>query len=104
MVQSGHTGRESLSRICYFAVGEGLDHLLLEWLAQPLASTEAQAIQALDPHSGDLHRWRGAVLRSIIQGHLLLEVMLVLMKRSRFSSIPWPVSNWHVSTIRKTVT
>ncbi|KAK5689879.1 hypothetical protein LTR97_012639 [Elasticomyces elasticus] len=51
----------SLQRICYFAVAESLDDLLVQSLALPLPPLPEQAEEALDTH-----QWPGAVLREII--------------------------------------
>ncbi|KAK3642752.1 hypothetical protein LTR56_010576 [Elasticomyces elasticus] len=58
----------SLQRICYFAVAESLDDLLVQSLALPLPPLLDQAEEALDTH-----QWRGAVLREIIRSHLMLD-------------------------------
>ncbi|KAK5680649.1 hypothetical protein LTS10_007582 [Elasticomyces elasticus] len=62
------TDNEFLCLLCYFAVSEALDNLLIDWMAQPLASSAV--VPAGAPAQ---HRWRGSVFRCLIKGHLLLD-------------------------------
>ncbi|KAK5687201.1 hypothetical protein LTS10_001339 [Elasticomyces elasticus] len=55
-----------LGWLAYFAVAEGQEDLLVQWLAEPFPREIARAI---DYH----HQWRGSLLRNLVAAHLMLD-------------------------------
>ncbi|KAK4888855.1 hypothetical protein LTR27_012316 [Elasticomyces elasticus] len=59
------TDVDFVEKLCYFATAADLDSLLIKWAAHPFPGSDHQSPRA--------NRWRGSVVRGVINGHLILD-------------------------------
>ncbi|KAK5680650.1 hypothetical protein LTS10_007583 [Elasticomyces elasticus] len=59
------TDTDFLEKLCYFATAADLDPQLIKWAAQPFPSSDHRSPRA--------NRWRGSVVRGVMNGHLTLD-------------------------------
>ncbi|KAF7194779.1 hypothetical protein HII31_03902 [Pseudocercospora fuligena] len=62
---------EALFAICWFAVAEGLDDIIMQWIQIDLSSDAAALRQVQDFHGHRIGLWRANILRSLVDAQAL---------------------------------